>query len=89
MPEVLTLRRKLEESRPRRDLKRGTGGLADIEFLAQFLMLSHAADHPDILRRTSGTRWRPCTAIGRFRPRFMPSFAKLMTSCARSKGACV
>jgi glutamate-ammonia-ligase adenylyltransferase len=49
-PEVLTLRRKLEESRPRRDLKRGIGGLADIEFLAQFLMLCHAAEHPDLLR---------------------------------------
>jgi glutamate-ammonia-ligase adenylyltransferase len=31
------------------DLKFAAGGLVDIEFIAQFLQLIHAADHPDIL----------------------------------------
>jgi glutamate-ammonia-ligase adenylyltransferase len=31
------------------DLKFAAGGLVDIEFIAQYLQLIHAADHPDIL----------------------------------------
>jgi len=31
------------------DIKHRRGGLVDIEFTAQYLMLRHAADHPDIL----------------------------------------
>ncbi|WP_435016473.1 bifunctional [glutamate--ammonia ligase]-adenylyl-L-tyrosine phosphorylase/[glutamate--ammonia-ligase] adenylyltransferase [Tundrisphaera sp. TA3] len=42
--EVVAMRRKLEESRGPNDLKRGPGGLADIEFLAQYLQLVHAAE---------------------------------------------
>ena len=37
--EVRSMRRKLEASRGRHDLKRGFGGLADLEFIAQFLEL--------------------------------------------------
>jgi [glutamine synthetase] adenylyltransferase / [glutamine synthetase]-adenylyl-L-tyrosine phosphorylase len=48
--EVVTMRRKLEESRDRNDLKRGIGGLADLEFIVQYLMLMHAADQPDLIR---------------------------------------
>jgi glutamate-ammonia-ligase adenylyltransferase len=48
--EVLAMRRRLEVSRARKDLKRGSGGLADLEFVAQFLMLVHAAWSPDLLR---------------------------------------
>ena len=40
--EVVSMRRKLEESRGPLDLKRGFGGLADIEFLVQYLQLRHA-----------------------------------------------
>ena len=31
------------------DIKNAAGGLIDIEFIAQYLQLVHAADHPDIL----------------------------------------
>ena len=31
------------------DLKYAAGGLIDIEFIAQYLQLVHAAEHPDIL----------------------------------------
>jgi glutamate-ammonia-ligase adenylyltransferase len=47
--QALSMRRKLEASRPRQDLKRGFGGLADIEFIVQFLQLTHAARQPDLL----------------------------------------
>ncbi len=47
--EVVAMRRRLEESRGPNDLKRGFGGLADIEFLVQYLQLVHA-DEPDVAR---------------------------------------
>ncbi len=47
---VLAMRRRLEASRPRQDLKRGAGGLADIEFIVQYLQLVHAGRQPDLLR---------------------------------------
>lgn len=48
--EVLAMRRKLEDGRARSDLKRGSGGLTDIEFLVQFLQVVHAADYPEVSR---------------------------------------
>ncbi len=48
--EVVSTRRKLVESRRRNDLRRGIGGLADLEFVVQYLMLVHAARKPDLLR---------------------------------------
>ena len=40
--DVLAMRRKLEANGPRHDLKRGAGGLADVEFIVQYLQLLHA-----------------------------------------------
>ncbi|QEH32819.1 Glutamate-ammonia-ligase adenylyltransferase [Aquisphaera giovannonii] len=48
--EVIAMRRKLERSCGRGDMKRGIGGLVDVEFVVQFLMLVHAADQPDLVR---------------------------------------
>jgi len=48
--EVKALRRQLEASRPRHDLKRGFGGLVDLEFVVQYLQLVHAARHPEVLK---------------------------------------
>ncbi len=48
--QVLAMRRKLEASRPRHHLKRGFGGVADIEFIVQYLQLVHAARQPALLR---------------------------------------
>ncbi len=42
------------------DLKQGVGGLVDLEFLLQFLVLAHAAQHPDL---THSTRTRELIAI--------------------------
>jgi len=47
---VRTIRRQLEASRPRHDLKRGFGGLVDLEFIVQYLQLVHAASHPEVLK---------------------------------------
>jgi len=33
------------------DFKHRRGGLVDIDFIAQYLMLRHAHEHPDVLRR--------------------------------------
>jgi [glutamine synthetase] adenylyltransferase / [glutamine synthetase]-adenylyl-L-tyrosine phosphorylase len=48
--EVVAMRRKLEDSRGRHDLKRGVGGLADIEFLVQYLQITYASKLPEIIR---------------------------------------
>jgi glutamate-ammonia-ligase adenylyltransferase len=47
--DVLAMRKKLEEARSRHDMKRGPGGLADLEFIVQYLQLAHAAACPDLL----------------------------------------
>src|SRR5262249_43547464 len=39
--EILTMRKRLEASRPERDLKRGFGGLVDVEFLVQLFQLKY------------------------------------------------
>lgn len=48
--QALAMRRRLEASRPRLHLKRGFGGVADIEFIVQYLQLVHAARLPTLLR---------------------------------------
>ncbi len=47
--EVFEVRRKMTEGVPATDLKRGRGGLVDIEFVVQYLMLVHGSDHPEVL----------------------------------------
>ena len=38
------------------DLKQGAGGLVDIEFLVQYLVLRHAAQHPEIIEYSDNIR---------------------------------
>ncbi|HEY5647402.1 MAG TPA: bifunctional [glutamate--ammonia ligase]-adenylyl-L-tyrosine phosphorylase/[glutamate--ammonia-ligase] adenylyltransferase [Pseudomonadales bacterium] len=38
------------------DLKRGTGGIVDIEFVVQYLVLAHAHDHPALSEFTDNVR---------------------------------
>ena len=51
--EVIAMRRKMHEGHPNRselfDLKHDRGGMVDIEFLVQFLVLGHSCDHPTLL----------------------------------------
>lgn len=58
--EIAAMRERLEASRPPRDLKRGPGGLADVEFLTQLLQLAHGRQHPAL--RTPNT-WQALDAL--------------------------
>ncbi|HET6574948.1 MAG TPA: bifunctional [glutamate--ammonia ligase]-adenylyl-L-tyrosine phosphorylase/[glutamate--ammonia-ligase] adenylyltransferase, partial [Fimbriiglobus sp.] len=48
--EVRSMRDRLEATATPRSLKRGPGGLVDVEFLVQLLQLTHGHAHPTILR---------------------------------------
>jgi glutamate-ammonia-ligase adenylyltransferase len=47
--DLVAMRAKLESAAGKRSLKRGTGGLMDVEFLVQFCQLKHGRTHPDLL----------------------------------------
>jgi glutamate-ammonia-ligase adenylyltransferase len=52
--EILAMRQRLETSRGIRDLKRGPGGLTDVEFLVQLLKIKHGRQVPAL--RAANTR---------------------------------
>jgi glutamate-ammonia-ligase adenylyltransferase len=72
--QVLAMRRKLEASRPRHHLKRGFGGVADIEFIVQYLQLAHAAQQPDLLRTNL---WDALDALRRHEIVDAPTYTEL------------
>ena len=51
--EVLAMRRKMHDGHPNRsglfDLKHDRGGMVDIEFIVQYLVLAHSGRHPELL----------------------------------------
>jgi glutamate-ammonia-ligase adenylyltransferase len=54
--DVAAMRRRIAEENPRPspwDLRNRRGGLIDLEFIVQYLMLSHATSSPQILRRAT------------------------------------
>ena len=54
--DVDDMRRRIAESHKAEgplDLKHRRGGMVDIEFIAQYLMLREAAQHPDVLRQNT------------------------------------
>jgi glutamate-ammonia-ligase adenylyltransferase len=59
--EIATMRERLEGSRKSRDLKRGFGGLVDVEFLVQLLQMKYARTLPAL--RTPNT-WETIEAAG-------------------------
>ena len=59
--DVLSMRKKMRlqlDKTDKRyfDLKNGSGGIGDIEFLVQFLVLSYAQDHPQLIFYTDNIR---------------------------------
>jgi len=48
--DVRKMREKLEANASVRNLKRGRGGLADVEFLVQLFQIRHGAERPDVIR---------------------------------------
>ncbi|HSO21021.1 MAG TPA: bifunctional [glutamate--ammonia ligase]-adenylyl-L-tyrosine phosphorylase/[glutamate--ammonia-ligase] adenylyltransferase [Desulfosarcina sp.] len=49
-------RHRLTASPDQIDVKEDAGAIVDIEFLVQYLVLQHAADHPEIVRWTDNVR---------------------------------
>jgi glutamate-ammonia-ligase adenylyltransferase len=58
--EILEMRQRLEGSRGARDLKRGFGGIVDVEFLVQTFQLKHGSRQPAL--RTPST-WQALDAL--------------------------
>jgi glutamate-ammonia-ligase adenylyltransferase len=59
--EVLDMRRRMRREllKPQSgffDIKQDTGGIVDIEFLVQYLVLLYASDHPELLEWTDNVR---------------------------------
>jgi glutamate-ammonia-ligase adenylyltransferase len=59
--DVVTMRARMRSSldksdAERFDLKQGKGGIGDIEFLVQYLVLANAADHPAVIEFTDNIR---------------------------------
>jgi len=54
--EVMEMRRKMLDSHPNAsglfDLKHDRGGIIDVEFIVQYLILAYAADHPELTRNS-------------------------------------
>ncbi|PZU89646.1 MAG: bifunctional [glutamine synthetase] adenylyltransferase/[glutamine synthetase]-adenylyl-L-tyrosine phosphorylase [Chelatococcus sp.] len=50
------------------DLKLASGGLTDLDFLAQFLILAHACDHPELLVRETAAVFAAARAAGLLDP---------------------
>jgi glutamate-ammonia-ligase adenylyltransferase len=57
---VVKMRARIREQLPRGedavDLKRGSGGIVDIEFVVQYLVLAHAHDRPSLAEFTDNVR---------------------------------
>ena len=48
--EIRTMRGKVESAGSPRSLKRGPGGLVDVEFLVQMLQLKYGREHPAVIQ---------------------------------------
>ena len=51
--EIRRMRHRMEQTARPNNLKRGPGGLVDVEFIAQMLQLKHGGEHPEV--RQPGT----------------------------------
>jgi len=56
--EIAAMRERMQqeigaESKQRLNIKQGAGGLVDVEFVAQYLELLHAAEAPDVLSQST------------------------------------
>jgi len=67
--EVVKMRTRMHEAYPRRndlfDLKQDAGGMIDIEFIVQYLVLLHAADYPQLTANAGNIALlRLCSELG-------------------------
>ena len=71
LADVADMRRRIAQSVPRPspwDLRNRRGGLIDLEFTVQYLMLREAARAPEVLRRESGAALAALEAVGALPP---------------------
>ncbi|MBI3903247.1 MAG: bifunctional [glutamate--ammonia ligase]-adenylyl-L-tyrosine phosphorylase/[glutamate--ammonia-ligase] adenylyltransferase [Nitrosomonadales bacterium] len=58
--EIIAMRQKMRDGHPNNsqlfDIKHDSGGMVDIEFMVQFLVLAHAHDHPELTNDRSNLR---------------------------------
>ena len=54
--EVTAMRKRIEAHHGDTDLKRGRGGVVDVEFIAQFLVLAWAHQHPNLAKWSDNVR---------------------------------
>jgi hypothetical protein len=81
--DVAEMRRKMAAGHPNRtvlfDLKHDPGGMVDVEFAVQYLVLAHAHQHPELTRNAATSRcWHEC----RFGPPAARSRTKSRTPIA-------
>jgi|GEM_PF-55713 len=62
--EVRAMRQKLESTASSRSLKRGPGGLTDVEFVVQLLQLKYGREYPDVLKPNVWDALDTLTAVG-------------------------
>jgi [glutamine synthetase] adenylyltransferase / [glutamine synthetase]-adenylyl-L-tyrosine phosphorylase len=58
--EIWAMRERLEASRSERDLKRGFGGIVDVEFLVQMFQIKYGRDFPAL---RTGNTWQALDAL--------------------------
>jgi glutamate-ammonia-ligase adenylyltransferase len=63
--EIKDMRERLEASRSERDLKRGFGGIVDVEFLVQLLQLKYGRDCPGLQTPNTRTALQAARDAGR------------------------
>ena len=62
--EIRRMRQRLEETAAAGDLKRGPGGIVDVEFLVQMYQLQQRASSAASVRRARWPRWPSCAPRG-------------------------
>jgi glutamate-ammonia-ligase adenylyltransferase len=75
--QIADMRERLESSRSERDVKRGFGGMVDIEFLVQLLQLKYGQGRPEIRRSNT---WEALTGVYRAGLLSPPEFEALTAS---------
>ncbi len=84
--DVISMRQKMRKELDRSngtnfDLKNGAGGLGDIEFLVQYLVLSQAKAHPDVIYYSDNIRQLDALAAARC---LEPAVSERLQDCYRS-----
>ncbi|MDD7909121.1 bifunctional [glutamine synthetase] adenylyltransferase/[glutamine synthetase]-adenylyl-L-tyrosine phosphorylase [Pseudovibrio exalbescens] len=65
--DVCEMRARIQKEKPAKcpwDLKQVSGGLVDIEFIAQYLQLAHGKDHPQVLKQKTEQALQAAVSAG-------------------------